>query len=632
MGMNPLEAACWWIGRKCWPVPVPWMQKGPVVQGWPELRLTLETARLYFNANGAPQNIALLMGDPENLTDVDIDCEEARWAWIEYAPATGLRWGRKSNPSSHHLYYTDPAALTAKYLDPVAEKEQPGEACMVELRCQTKQGKPGLPVVCPPSTHPSGEAYEFAAGGAGTPARIAGGFLGERVRLTAAAAMLARHAKEGSRHEIFIALAGTLARAKWDLEEAQRFLRAVYRAIWREAAQLNQANADVDSTYQKFDDGGETTGLTRLGELLDERVFRRLKEWLGLEWEDGAPRQQPPPRKEPRVWPTQEPIESLRHRVIVQPKDVVDGLIKVPSIMLLVSPPKTGKTVLAVQMAMSIVNGLHLFNNYTTYAKAGQASGLFIEWDDQQGESSLQAFLLKCRASRQDQLLDIVYRPKGELQFTISDPEFKPWLISEIRKRPNRVICVLDSLTALRGFGSDDKKRNVVKLEASEITMLGEVSIETQCALEIIHHDSKTAASLDTFSRAAGTYALQACTDAQIVLGRFPELASDDPARLMSVRGRHIRGMEAVLKFREETLDFDFVLDGAASRYYPELRQLLRGLRGKSFDAKQAEQETGWSRAKAYQVLSHLTWAGILIKEHSAWNWSPGWAKALEQI
>ena len=630
MAMNPLEAARWWIGRRCWPVPVPWMQKGPVVQNWPELRLTLETAPQYFSSNGAPQNIALLMGDPDNLTDIDFDCEEARWAGLEYAPPTGLKWGRKSNPSSHHLYYTDPAASSAKYLDPVFEKERPGDACMIELRCRTKQGKPGYPVVCPPSTHPSGEAYEFTAGSAGAPAKIAGGFLSERVRLIAAASMFGRHAREGARHEIFIALAGTLARAKWDLEEAQRLLRAIYRVLWREGANLKQADADVDSTYQKFDDGGETTGLTRLGELVDERVFKRFKEWLGLEWEDGAARQQPPPRKEPRIWPVQEPIENLRHRVIVKPKDVIDGLIKVPSITLLVSPPKTGKTILLAQMVMSIVNGLHLFDNYVNYFKAGQASGLIIEWDDQQGESSLQDFLLKCRASRADQAIDIVTRPKEA--FTISDPEFKPWLISEIRKRPNRIVCGLDSLIALRGFGADDKKRNIVKLEASEITMLGEVSIETQCGLVVNHHDSKSAAALDTFSRAAGTYALTACTEAQIVLGRFPELASDDPARLMSVRGRHIRGMETVLRFCEETLDFDFVLDGAAARYYPELRQLLRGLRGVSFDAKRATHETGWSQAKAYQVLGHLTWAGILIKENASWAWNPSWVKTLEQI
>ena len=630
MGMNPLEAACWWIGRKFWPVPVPYMQKGAVVPNWPELRLTVETARLYFSANGAPQNIALLMGDPDNLTDVDFDCEEARWAGLEYAPPTGLKWGRKSNPSSHHLYYTEPAALSAKYLDPVAEKDDPGAACLIELRCRTKQGKPGFPVVCPPSTHPSGEAYEFVPGGAGAPALIAGGFLGERVRLIAAASILGRHMREGARHETFIALSGALARTKWDLSEAQRLLRAVYRILWHEAADLKQADADADSTYQKFDDGGETTGLTRLGELVDERVFKRLKEWLGLEWEDGAARQQPPPRKEPRVWPAQEPIENLRHRVIVKPKDVIDGLIKVPSITLLVSPPKTGKTILLAQIVMSVVNGLHLFDNYENYYKAGQVSGLIVEWDDQQGESSLQDFLIKCRASRPDQAIDIVTRPKDA--FTISDAEFKPWLIAEIRKRPNRAICGLDSLTALRGFGSDDKKRNIVKLEASEITMLGEVSMETQCGVVVVHHDSKSAAALDTFSRAAGTYALAACSEAQIVLGRFSELASDDPARLMSVRGRHIRGMETVLKFREDTLDFDFMLDGAAARYYPELRQLLRGLRGKSFDAKAAEQETGWSRGKTYQVLGQLTWAGILVKENSSWSWGPNWTRTLEQI
>lgn len=631
--MNTRDSAVWWIAeREGLPVPVAWMHKGPTLQDWPNLRLTVETVDRYFN--GEPQNLALLMGSPKKgneqarLADVDKDCPEAYWAWKEYGPQTGMRWGRRSNPDSHALYYAEPAAATAKYLDPVAEKENPGDACMIELRCLTKDGKIGNPVVAPPSRHPSGEDYEFVASGFAT--TIAGPILEARVRLTAAAAMLGRHGREGAWHEIFISLAGAFARAKWELEEAQRFIRAVYRVVWHDAADLRQANADVDSTYQKFDDGGECTGLTKLGTLLDERVFKKLKEWLALGEDESWKHQQHAPRKKPRVLPEDEPIEDLRERQIIVPEWQFEGILKTPSVLLLVSPPKTGKTVLAVEIVMSVVNGLHLFNYYKNYSKPGEAAGLIIEWDDQQAEASLKDFLLKCRASRRDQKITFVTRPKES--FTIADPEFRPWLTSLIKKR-GATICVLDSLTALRGFAADDKTRNVVKLDAAEITMLGEVAIETRCTIIVIHHDSKTAAALDIFSRAAGTFALQACSEAQIVLSRFPDLPLDDPSRLLSVRGRHLRGTQAVLKFCEETLDFDFLIDGEAARHYVDLRHLLHFFRGKTnFDAKKVTDETGWQKSKAYAVLSQLTSAGLLIKESTAWNWNPGWARTLEQI
>ena len=95
--MNPLEAATWWIERyEFYPLPVPPMQKGAVVKGWPDLRLTTETVGQFFN--GDEQNIAIIMGAPRNLADVDVDCVEARYAWIEVQ----RRHGRSAVPRPWH--------------------------------------------------------------------------------------------------------------------------------------------------------------------------------------------------------------------------------------------------------------------------------------------------------------------------------------------------------------------------------------------------------------------------------------------------------------------------------------------------------------------------------------------------
>ena len=623
--MNARESAQWFLAeRRIYSVPVPFMKKGSVTPGWNELRIeSAADFQRYFNGDGERQNLGVLTG-PDNLTDVDIDSEEAWWAWKEFFIPTGMKWGHGELTPTHFLYFADEAPLSMKYLDPAVD--DPKEACLIELRCLDRGGK-YMQTIAPPSVHPSDEPVEFM-GGAGFPAQAARQLLMDRVRLTAVASMLGRHARDGACHEIFLALAGALRRAGWALEDAQRLVRAIFRVKWHEAADLRAADKEADSTYQAFDDGKDTTGLRTLSRLIDERIYKRAKHLLGLDsLEAGIGIAQPslPPRV--AVWPESEPIENLRHRVIVKPLMLIEGLIQVPSITLLVAPGKVGKTVLAVQAAMSLANGVDLFNQYTTIK--GGAAGLIVEWDDQQGESSLQDFLMKCRASKPDQPLDIVLRPKE--MGTISDPEFRPWLVRQILKRPAR-FCVLDSLTALRGFGSDDKTRNVVKLDASEILMLGEIAIETNCGILLNHHDSKSAAALDLFSRAAGTFAMQACSEAQIVLGRFPTLPVDDPARLLSVRGRHIQGLQAVLRFRPDTLDYDFVLDGAVASLYPDLQKLLRSFRGKAFDAKEAKQALGWSPAKTYEVLNLLTYAGVLNHTASSWIWSISWSTTLAQI
>lgn len=620
--MGTRESAQWYFHeRGIFTVPIPPGKKGSVTPHWNELRISKpEEFAKYFN--GERQNLGILTGI-DGLCDIDIDSEEAWWSWIEYGITTGMKWGHGELAPTHFIYRADQSLVSIKYIDPATDEA--GEATLIELRCQDRAGK-CLQTVAPPSVHPSGEAVEFC-GSPGFPAKVERDDLQKRVRLTAVASMLGRHIREGVAHQVFIALAGALKRAEWALAEAQRLVRAIFRVKWREEADLRAANTEVESTYRHFDEGGDTTGLRTLSNLIDERVFKRAKHLLGLDSQEEWMYQQPPPQRAPRVLPESEPIENLRHRVITRPRVLIAEYISTPSITLLVAPGKVGKTVFAIQMAMSLANGLHLFGNYTTQT----AAGLIVEWDDQQGEASLQDFLLKSRASRPEQPLDIVLRPKEPL--TIADPEFRPWLTAQIQKRPAQ-FCVLDSLTALRGFGSDDKSKNVVKLEAGEILMLGEIAIETNCAILLVHHDSKTASTLDLFSRAAGTFALQACSDTQIVLGRFRELAVNDPARLVSVRGRHLEGLQAVVHFCADTLDYDFILEGAAAPLYPELCRLLRAFRAETFDNKKVQEKTGWSRSKAYDVLSALTMAGVLNhnSDTKEWSWSPSWQSTLDEI
>jgi hypothetical protein len=257
---SPLAAAQFYIDRGLLPIPVPHGQKKAIIQGWPSLRLTKQTAPMHFN--GVPANVGILLGDDTGTTDVDLDAAEAVVVRAEFLPDTGFVFGRKSKPASHHFYRCDPPVRTKKFLDPI------NKACLVELRCQKNDGDIGFQTVVPPSLHPSGEPIRFESGCTYVLANVDAEVLQTAVTKIAAASLLVRHwpPEQAGRNAAFIALAGALARAGWSLEDALAFHRAIYRALWGPQADLVACKAELVATYEKHGRGFETTGKRTLSE------------------------------------------------------------------------------------------------------------------------------------------------------------------------------------------------------------------------------------------------------------------------------------------------------------------------------------------------------------------------------
>ncbi len=291
------EAALGYVRAGFLVVPIPPRQKRPVLDDWPNLRITEAELKQYFNGGG---NVGLILG-VDGLTDVDLDSAEACTAAAELLPATPFRFGRASKPASHAVYRARPQApRTKQYKDPV------DHVSLAELRGRKSDGTIGLQTVLPGSVHPSGEEVRLEPGASLTPAEIDAAALERAVVRTAAAALLARHwPREGSRNAAFLALAGTLARAGWAEEEAAAFHRALYRCLWERQADLTQAEAEVRATYEKYRDGTEITGLRTLRELMEVRVVAAAMRWLGI----GEPTTECHTRAQGGdEWPTPEPL------------------------------------------------------------------------------------------------------------------------------------------------------------------------------------------------------------------------------------------------------------------------------------------------------------------------------------
>jgi hypothetical protein len=285
------------------------------------------------------------------------------------------------------------------------------------------------------------------------------------------------------------------------------------------------------------------------------------------------------------------------------PKMLIETLVPLPGACLIVGAPKGGKTVLAVQMAVSVASGHALFDNYRVLERG---PAMVVEQDDPAGAASIQTLLKASQVSVNRLPFFLVAR----VPFTFG-PQFIEWLGSQITARGLRFV-VLDSYTALRpsrGSGMD-----IVKTEQHDLTLLDDLAKRTSSTIAVLHHDSKGSFGMDWTDRAAGSFAMSAATEAQLHVSRFPDFDSTAPERLLRMRGRHCEGLEMVLKFRKPTLDYEHVLDGPAAPLYPVVIELRATFGTQTFSPKEFYQSTGQSRATAHRQLARLQFAGILKK------------------
>jgi hypothetical protein len=608
MPLNPREWALWWIDDHAFnPIPAELYKKGSRLVGWQKLALSGDRAAVDRYFDGSPMNLGIRTGSPHNLSDVDLDAPEAHWAWIEYALDTGLIIGRESNPASHHWYFPDQPVHSIKYQDPLAATTE--KACIVELR-----GSSGMMSLVPPSIHPSHEPYEFFRNG--KPAKVSREVLEKAVRFTFVTALLGRHAPaSGARHDFYLGLAGGLARAKWPEADTLSFLRAIFRVVYRDELNdqlLHEAETTVASTYQRYQDGREITGFRHLldKQLLHERLYREVAGRLGLQLQSAQA------ARAPRVMPTCQPAGALRTKDIPMPFQLIAGILSSPGLNLLVGAPKTGKSILSTQMAFSLIRGLALMDNYATQ----KTNVLLLAWDDPQAEASIKKMLIKSRAAAERDADGFSYALPDPLNpLTITDPEFLPWLKNEILQLKIG-FCILDTYTALRGIRS--QTGDIVKLEARELAQLARLAIETQCSILLLHHGSKSSAHLHWSEQAAGTFAMHAGPSGQLYIERIRELPEGDPHRRVHVESRDLGDKVMIIKFREETMDFDFILDGPVANDFHRLRQLWRQLGSHAFTAKDVSTELGWKHSQVYELANKLTHYGILNKAGTEWTWA----------
>lgn len=251
-----------------YPIPLRTDAKAPSLKNWPQLRIAPEEVDEFFPTG---TNIGLLTGFPSgNLTDIDLDSQEAVLVAPLLLPNTSMVHGRTTAPGRHYWYKCDRNEPTTRF-------KAPDGTCLIEIRSGTAE-KPSVTMV-PPSIHPdTGESLIWA--GPLDPAFIPYDVLLESVIDVAVASLLIKSWNHGRRHELALAFSGYLAVGGIPEERAYRLVNAICHGTSDgEAYDRLQA---VKTTYQALQAGNSITGRTELQKIIGLETVKCLDKWLNV--------------------------------------------------------------------------------------------------------------------------------------------------------------------------------------------------------------------------------------------------------------------------------------------------------------------------------------------------------------
>jgi putative DNA primase/helicase len=259
------------------PIPVKPRSKMPCDAGWQKLRLTEEQLPHHFLPS---MNVGIVLGEPSSgLVDVDLDNANALKLAPYFLPKTDFIFGRPSKPGSHWIYETQ---------NPGRIKKLAARETVVEVRGTGGQ------TVFPGSIHESGETIEFNNGVQQTlpvPATTTREILdAAAIKIAIASVLVDGWAAQGIRHDVSLAIAGTLAKRGWTEDDARQRVEAVAVSAYDE--EVTDRLAAVRTTFENHRNGQPIKGWTALVDVIGTDGAKFIEKFLGPNTDHGG---QPPP-------------------------------------------------------------------------------------------------------------------------------------------------------------------------------------------------------------------------------------------------------------------------------------------------------------------------------------------------
>ena len=223
--------------------------------------------------------------------------------------------------------------------------------------------------------------------------------------------------------------------------------------------------------------------------------------------------------------------KELMGKYIAPTEFIVNALLPT-GFAILASPPKYGKSWLALDLCFSVASG-RSFLGFTTH----QGQTLYLTLEDTPAR-------LQSRLKIEAQGEPI---PDG-LNFLTEAPELQQDLVGALDKlilqMPELKLIVIDTLQMIRGVSNG--RENEYARDYKEMRVLKEFADRHKLCVLAIHHTRKTADESDPFNRISGGIGIQGVADTTMVMER--EKRMEGQTRL-SVTGRDIVSDEYTLSF-----------------------------------------------------------------------------------
>lgn len=195
---------------------------------------------------------------------------------------------------------------------------------------------------------------------------------------------------------------------------------------------------------------------------------------------------------------------ELDTKQIEKPRQVVENLI-LSGETIIASPPKYGKSWLALDLAISVATGTTFLSRHTN-----QCEVLYLALED--SESRLQ--------ERQRQVLNGRTAPE-KLFLTTRSQNLKNGLTEQLdsflEAHKDCGLIIIDTFQCVRGLSGN---QNAYAKDYADAGVLKELADKHRLAIVLIHHTRKFTDSTDPFSNISGTSGISGSADAMIVLSR----------------------------------------------------------------------------------------------------------------
>jgi len=472
------------------PIPIKWRTKVPAVEGWTDYQPDEQQIQTDFSGECG---VALLLGRrSRNLVDIDLDDYRARLLAPEILPQTGMVHGRESARGSHRWY-------RAAFARPECFRDPTDRAVLVEIRADRQQ------TVIPPSLHPCGEPLEWEADE--EPAAVDASLLRRATARVAAGSLLARHWPAlGSRHNAAMALAGTLIRGRWTVEDSAQFVSRVAWAAgdeeWEERAR------DVRTTAEKLRAGEPATGAPSLARLMPEAVVRAGAEWLGIRW-DATPVRA---RNVPLICTTR--LSDVTPKAVswLWPSRIPRGKVTV-----LDGDPGLGKSTLLLDLGARVSTGKQMPDG--SWGASGRM--LLISAEDDVADT-IQPRLVAAGADLSR--IEVVTEIRDEDGLRLPELPRDLDAFEAAVQRHAAVLVIVDPLMAYLGAKVDSHRDQDVRRVLAGLRGVAE---RTGAAVVLVRHLNKSVASVNPLYRGGGSIGIVGAARSGLLVAKDPQ----DPGR-----------------------------------------------------------------------------------------------------